>query len=76
MRQGFRITVILDNSFESNFKEIESLKMFEFVILNQGLKYYEDIINNKGNLRNIIEIWGKIWKHLQDFYMHFCHKSF
>lgn len=56
MRDGYKITVILDNSFEPNFKDIESLQMFEFVIINQGLKYYEDIINNKGNLHNIIEI--------------------
>lgn len=56
MREGYRITVILDNSFNANFKDIESLQMFEFVIINQSLKYYEDIINNKGSLRNIIEI--------------------
>lgn len=56
MRQGFKITVILDNSFEANFKNIESLQMFEFIIINQGLKYYEDVINNRGSLRNIIEI--------------------
>lgn len=56
MREGYKITVILDNSFEPNFKDIESLRMFEFVIINQGLKYYEEVIDNKGNLRNIIEI--------------------
>ena len=56
MREGYKITVILDNSFVPNFKDIESLQMFEYVIINQGLKYYEDIINNKGNLNNIIEI--------------------
>ena len=56
MREGYRITVILDNSFVPNFKDIESLKIFEYVIINQGLKYYEDIIENKGNLHNIIEI--------------------
>ena len=56
MRDGYKITVILDNSFEPNFKDIESLQMFEFVIINQGLKYYGEIINNKGSLRNIIEI--------------------
>lgn len=56
MREGYKMTVILDNSFEPNFKDIESLQMFEFVIVNQGLKYYEEIINNKGNLRNIINI--------------------
>jgi hypothetical protein len=56
MRDGYKITVILDNSFIPNFKDIESLKIFEYVIINQGLKYYEDIIENKGNLHNIIEI--------------------
>ena len=56
MREGYKITVILDNSFIPNFKDIESLKIFEYVIINQGLKYYEDIIENKGNLHNIIEI--------------------
>lgn len=56
MREGYKITVILDNSFEPNFKNIESLQMFEFVIINQGLKYYEEIINKKTNLHNIIEI--------------------
>lgn len=56
MKEGFKITVILDNSFEVNFKNIESLKMFEFVIINRNLKQYEEIINNKENISNIIEI--------------------
>lgn len=56
MREGYRITIVLDNSFEATFKEIECLNMFEFVIINSNLEKYEEIINNKGNLRNIIEI--------------------
>ena len=56
MRDGYKITVILDNSFEPNFKDIESLQMFEFVIINQGLEYYEEVINSKDNLHNVIEI--------------------
>ena len=56
MREGYKITVILDNSFESNFKNIESLQMFEFVIINRNLKNYEEIINNIDSLHNIIEI--------------------
>lgn len=56
MREGYKITVILDNSFEPNFKNIESLQMFEFVIINRNLKNYEEIINNIDNLHNIIEI--------------------
>ena len=56
MREGYKITVILDNSFEVNFKNIESLQMFEFVIINRNLKNYEEIMNNIDNLHNIIEI--------------------
>ena len=56
MREGYKITVVLDNSFEATFKEIESLKMFEFIIINKNIKKYEEIIRNKGDLQNIIEI--------------------
>ena len=56
MRQGYKITVILDNSFETNFKNIESLQMFEFVIINRNLKQYNEIMNNRENIHNIIEI--------------------
>lgn len=56
MREGFKITIILDNSFEANFKNIEGLQMFEFVIINKNLKQYEEIISNKESISNIIEI--------------------
>ena len=56
MREGYKITVILDNSFEPNFKNIESLQMFEFVIINRNLKNYVEIMNSIENLHNIIEI--------------------
>ena len=56
MREGYKITIILDNSFEATFKNMESLQMFEFVIINRNLKQYEEIINNRENLHNIIEI--------------------
>ena len=56
MREGYKITVILDNSFEPNFKNIESLQMFEFVIINRNLKNYVEIMNSIENLYNIIEI--------------------
>lgn len=56
MRDGFRITIILDNSFEANFRNVESLKMFDFVIINSNLKHYEDIMSYKENICNLIEI--------------------
>lgn len=54
MRNGFNIVVILDNSFNVNFKNIESLRLFKFVILNKNLKQYEKIKNEK--IKNIIII--------------------
>ena len=56
MRDGYKITVVLDNSFEGTFKDIEGLQMFEFVFIYSDLEKYEEIINNKGDLQNIIEI--------------------
>ena len=56
MREGYKITIILDNSFEPNFKNMESLHMFEFVLINKNLKNYKEIMENKESLNNIIEI--------------------
>ena len=56
MREGYKISIVLDNAFEGTFKEIESLKMFEFIIVNRNLEKYEQIMNDKCELRNIIEI--------------------
>lgn len=56
MRDGFGITVILDNSFEPTYKNIESLKMFDFIILNRNLKQYENIMDYKEEMKNVIEI--------------------
>lgn len=56
MRDGYKFAIILDNSFDMNFKNIESLKMFEFVIINKSLKHYNEIIKNKQYMNNVIEI--------------------
>ena len=50
MRDGYKITIILDNSFEINYKNIESLSVFKYVIVNN------EIINYKKRIKNIIEI--------------------
>ena len=52
MREGYKITVVLDNSFEVNFKNLENLNMFKYVIVNKNFKDYEEIKKRK----NIIEI--------------------
>lgn len=56
MKDGYRIAIIIDNSFEVNYKNIETLKMFRFIILNKQLSNYEEIIQYKDNLKNVIEI--------------------
>lgn len=56
MRNGYKITIILDNSFDVTFKNIETLQMFEFVIISRELKEYSEIKQNIKELKNIIEI--------------------
>ena len=56
MRDGFKITIILDNSFKANYKTVETLRVFKYVIVNKDLKNYNEIIKYKKNIKNIIEI--------------------
>lgn len=56
MRNGYKITIILDNSFDVTFKNIETLQMFEFVIISRDLKKYNEIKQEVKELHNIIEI--------------------
>ena len=35
MREGYRFAIILDNSFEVDYKNMENLKMFKYVLLNR-----------------------------------------
>ena len=57
MREGYRFSIILDNSFEINYKNMENLKMFKFVILNKDSKQYGEIMRFNDEIKNnIIEI--------------------
>ncbi len=56
MRNGFKITIILDNSFKPEYKNIEGLSAFKYVIVNSDMKNYEEIIKYKKRIKNIIEI--------------------
>lgn len=56
MRDGYKFAIILDNSFKINFKNIESLKVFQFVIINKNLKQYNEITINTKELHNKIEV--------------------
>lgn len=56
LREGYRITAILDNSFTIDYKNIENLKTFKYILINKNLKCYKEIARNKKNLNNVIEI--------------------
>lgn len=58
MQEGYKIAIILDSSFRSNYKNIESLKMFKYILLNKDLKFFDDIKLNRDKkiVNKIIEI--------------------
>ena len=57
MREGYRFAIILDNSFEVEYKNMENLKMFKYVLLNRESKHYSKIMKlNEYVNNNIIEI--------------------
>lgn len=52
MRKGYEIAIVLDDTFEVNVKNLQTLDMFKYVIVNKTFKDYEKIKNRN----NIIEI--------------------
>lgn len=56
MKQGYKFSVCLDDTFEVNYADLERLNMFDFVILKTELENYDEIIENKKIIRNLIEV--------------------
>ena len=54
--EGFRFAIVIDNSFIPDYKNIQCLQLFKYIILNRQLDCYEEFIKNKLDLKNIIEI--------------------
>lgn len=56
MREGYRIALIIDNSFVINYANIEMLKMFKYVIIDKQSKKYDEIAEYRSSLDNVLEI--------------------
>lgn len=56
MREGYRFALIIDNSFEVNYKNLEMLKMFKYIIIDKESKKYSEMMEYKDSLENVIEI--------------------
>ena len=56
MRNGFKFSVILDETFEPIYTNFEKLNIFQFTIGSKNLKYFDEIIANKPIIKKLIEI--------------------
>lgn len=56
IREGYHITVILDDSFKPDYYSVEKLSIFSYVLINENLENYEEIMKYKRSIRNLIEI--------------------
>ena len=54
IRQGFKVSIVLDETFDVNSKSVETLKIFSYIIINKQLEKYDKIKSYK--IQNIIEI--------------------
>ena len=54
LRDGYKFAVILDDSFDVNSKNVQTLDIFKYVILNKQLESYEKIKEYK--IQNVLEI--------------------
>lgn len=56
MREGFRFSIIADDTLQTDYLSLESLKIFSYILLSKNLDKYDELRENKARLKNIIEI--------------------
>jgi len=56
IRNGFRIAIILDDTINVNFSELDKLNVFEYVVVNKKMQKNEEIIKNKIIINNLVQI--------------------
>lgn len=56
LRSGFKIAIVLDDSFEIEYSNIEKLSIFSYVLVNKNFKEYNELMKNKNLVNNLIEI--------------------
>lgn len=56
MRNGFKFAIIIDDAMEVNYTNLSKLNAFNYIIIHKKLKYYNEIMEDKVLLKNIIEI--------------------
>lgn len=56
MRNGYKISIIIDEKFNGTLREIESLNMFKYILVDKESEYYDQIKKNGQIIKKIIEI--------------------
>lgn len=56
MREGYRFALIIDSSFEVDYKNLEMLKMFKYIILDKESTKYSEFKEYRDSFDNVIEI--------------------
>lgn len=56
MRQGFKFAILVDDTMDTSFATMEKLNAFSYILISKNLKYYNEIMEDKVILNNIIEI--------------------
>ena len=56
LKRGFRIAVIIDDTFETTYEEIEKLEIFSYILVNKDTERYNKIIKNRRIIDKIIQL--------------------
>ena len=56
LRSGVKIAIIIDDSFEMEYSNIEKLNMFSYVLVDKEYKRYNEVLEYKNTIKNLIVI--------------------
>ena len=56
MRNGYRLAIVLDNTFEPEYANFQRLNAFNYILANKKLKYFDKILLNEQELNGLIKI--------------------
>lgn len=54
MKRGFRFAIIIDDSFNVSFMELKKLEIFQYLLISNRSKHYEEIRDYEDKINNVI----------------------
>ncbi len=56
MRNGFRFAIVVDDTMDTTYGTLQKLNAFSYILISKELRRYNEIMEDKVVLRNIIEL--------------------